>query len=480
MAADMLFNGLIRYVPGRMDRFEPDLAETIPEFITQGGKQIWNVRLKRGVFFHPGPQTPAYELTADDVIFSLTKAIDPGQSVQTSNLRGMSLRKTGSHALDIILDKPVSPLFLLPLLANHKGGCIISRRAYLSMGSAAFGKHPVGTGPFQFGELVPGKKMVLPANPRYFRGRPQLGGVELHFIPDNQRRKTAFLDGALDGIIGSAGAGWLDSAENTEGVLVDIFGPGYTGLFHLNTRIKPLNDIRIRQAIFCALDRNSFVRETNSRLIEPILAPMPKVAYPMGMTNEQVRALGLEQKLDLVRARRLLASAGYPQGFELSVFVSEKRVYRESYENLKRQLSRVGIRLKLKVIPHSEMHRRVRQDESPIVLYFTNRFNPDSYLRGFFHSDSIVRAGRFPRTNFAHYDRVDKLLDDAFLEVDPKYQAQLWSQVQIRILFDAVAYPLYCVENCILRWDRLDYGHDLVNTRFGYPQFTEKTRIGLA
>jgi peptide/nickel transport system substrate-binding protein len=78
--ADMVFNSLIRYLPGDLSRLEPDLAEAIPEFEIRDGRQVWTIYLKKGIFFHPGPFTPAYALTADDVIFSLKKAADPARS----------------------------------------------------------------------------------------------------------------------------------------------------------------------------------------------------------------------------------------------------------------------------------------------------------------------------------------------------------------------------------------------------------------
>ena len=72
--ADMVFNSLLRYEPGNAPKIEPDLAQEIPEFKLIGGKQVWTIHLRRGVMFHAGPKTDAYELTADDVVFSLNKS----------------------------------------------------------------------------------------------------------------------------------------------------------------------------------------------------------------------------------------------------------------------------------------------------------------------------------------------------------------------------------------------------------------------
>lgn len=68
--ADMVFNGLLRFIPGNAPYLELDLAREMPGFKMINGKQVWRILLKKGVMFHPGPKTDAYELTADDVVFS--------------------------------------------------------------------------------------------------------------------------------------------------------------------------------------------------------------------------------------------------------------------------------------------------------------------------------------------------------------------------------------------------------------------------
>ena len=123
------------------------------------------------------------------------------------------------------------------------------------------------------------------------------------------------------------------------------------------------------------------------------------------------------------------------------------------------------------------MHKQIRKNVNPIVLYFTFRPNADSYLRGYFHSDSIVVSGAKPHTNFSHYKNVDKLIDDARYEINPLKQINLWQQAQIKILNDVVAYPLFIVHQSCVRKDYVDYGHKLITTLSGYPQFNEKTRM---
>ncbi len=198
---------------------------------------------------------------------------------------------------------------------------------------------------------------------------------------------------------------------------------------------------------------------------------------PGGLTNEKTSFLGLHAGKDVEKARQLLAQAGYANGFSMDLVASEKRIYRKIYEIIKLQLDKVGIQVNIQVVAHSKMHKLIRQNLNPIVLYFTFRPNADSYLRGFFHSDSIVGTGVKPHTNFSHYTKIDKLIDDALKTIHPKMQINLWEQAQIRILHDAMVYPLFNVNQCSLRRDYVDYGHPLISTLAGYTQFNEKTSI---
>ncbi len=475
--ADMVFNSLVRYVPGNLSRLEPDIAESIPEFYIKNGRQIWTIKLKKGIFFHPGPFNPAYELTADDVIFSLKKAADPDRSGIAGEYTGMTFEKRDEHTLDIILEKPISPLFFLPIIANHRAGYIVSKKAIQAGGYDFFTKHPVGTGPFMFDRYIPKEKCVLKAHSAYFRGTPELAGVEMHFIPDNDLREAAFRKGNMDLIIGVGDAGWIQTMEKLPKTRIDVFGPGYTGLFHLNTSIKPLDDIRVRKAIIHALDRDRFLAVSNRKLVTPVLAPMSADFLPGGMENDKITALGLNLKNDIPLARQLMADAGFADGFSITLYGSEKRLFKTSYEVLQQALKNIGIMVDLKIVSHSRYHQLIRQNKNAIVLYFSLRPNADNYLRGFFHSDAIVETGENFHTNFSHCTSVDKLLDDARSEIDPKKQIRLWKQAQIRILHDALVFPILDIKYCVARRINLDYGHELINTLAGYPQFDERTSL---
>ncbi len=272
--ADMVFNSLLRYVPGDLSRLEPDIATAIPEFEIRNGRQIWTIQLRKGILFHDGPYTRAHELTAEDVVYSLEKAADSKRSSNFGVYGGMKFKIIDTHILEITVEKPMSPLFFLPRIANREGGFILSKQAIEKAGYDNFKQHPVGTGPFKFSSYEAGEKLVLTANENYFCGKPRLKGVEVHFIPDNKKREADYKAGLVDVIYGVGDPGWIEKMEKEPGTIIDVFGPGYTGLLHFNTSIKPMDDIRVRQAISLALDRELILAASSKRLVTQVYAPM--------------------------------------------------------------------------------------------------------------------------------------------------------------------------------------------------------------
>lgn len=475
--ADMVFNGLLRYQPGNAPKIEPDLAVALPEFRLDDGRQIWALKLRRGVLFHPGPETAAYELTADDVVFSLQKSADKDRCACAGEYSGMRVEKVDRYTVEIILETPLSAVLFLPKLTNYAGGFIVSKKAIEAMGYARFKQHPVGTGPFRFNGYRPGQPLLLAANPDYFRGRPRLDGVEIHFLPAIEDREAALKNGELDVIMGSGEKGWPETIEQTAGIAFDAFGVGEVVFICFNTAAKPLDDVRVRRAMAYALDRNLFLATASKRITGPVASIVPSAFLPGGLTLAEARRLGLDYQTDLAKAKRLMAQAGYAEGFELKLVTSEKRLYRTCYNTLCGQLARIGITCHLSVLSHSDMHRHIRGNPLPVVLYVAWRPNTDVYLSQFFHSDAIVTGGDKPDTNFSHYGDMDPLIEAARVEIDPEKQLTLWKQAQIKLLDDMAAYPIMYTKQCCARRSCVDYGHPLVSTMALYPQFTEKTSI---
>jgi peptide/nickel transport system substrate-binding protein len=475
LVVDMIFNGLLRYEPGNAPRFEADLAEKIPEPYLKESRQIWPITLKKGVRFHSVPGYEDYELTADDVVYSFNRAADPNRSRYAGEYAGMTVEKVDRYSCNIIMASPLSPVLFFTKIADYAGGFVVPKQIVEEMGDEEFRKHPIGTGPFRFAVHQPKQGVQLSANQSYFRGSPQLESVSVFFYPDAQERYHAFKLGQLDLIR----AGYEITAENLlpKETIVDVFGVPEVAIIHFNTAVKPLNDIRVRKAIAYALDRNLFLASFDGLTTTNVFSPIPDKYLPGGLSEEQVKTLDLDYAYNPEKAKTLLKEAGYQTGFSLDVVATKLKHVQKNYLSFKEQLGKVGIQIRLNIVDHSTMHRLIRQDLSPIVIYEAWRPNADVFLSRFFHSDSIVVSGRNPDTNFSHYRAIDNLIVRARKEMDPEWQSRLWEYAQVKILEDMVAYPLHYRKRVYIRRGYLDYGHLLLSSMALYPQITEETRV---
>lgn len=474
---DMLFNGLVRYVPGDGTQMEPDLAESMPTPVIEDGKQVWMFNLRRGVMCHSTEDVDAYELTSEDVVYSLEKSANPDRSAYAGEYEGMTVEAVDDYTVKITLDQPLSPVLFFPKVANYSGGFIVCKQAIEAMGDESFKTHPVGTGPFMFDSYNPQEKVVLVANDDYFRGAPLLDGVEYRYMADVSSREAGLLAGELDVINGQPDIAWVDKMAGQEGVRVDVFGVGEVATVHFNTTVEPLDNPDVRKALAYAMDRDEFLALFGEPVAENVYSPVPAQFLAGGLTGSEVEGLDLAYDMDRDMAQQMLADAGYPDGFDLEVITSEMTGYRRLYENMQAQLAEIGVNLDVQVVDHSTMHSMIREDVNPIVVYIAWRPNADVYLTRFFHSDSIVVTGEKPDTNFSHYTAIDDLIEEARIETDPEAQIQLWKEAQIQILEDMVAYPLQFQQQVYGRSNAVDYGHELVSVLALYPQITENTRI---
>ncbi len=470
---DMVFNGLVRYRPGDITMFEPDLAESW-EVSTDG--LTWTFYLRKGVWVHPFPEAPeGYELTSEDVVFSLQKAADKDTSAYAGEYVGMTFAAVDSYTVQIILDKPLSSWLFLPKVADYAGGFIVPKRAYEALGSR-FATNPVGTGPFQFAEYVPSQKVRLVRNEKYFRGAPLLAGVEVWYMPDVTARLSALVTGEVHIIEGVREQAWVEAVKRMPGVVVDVFGPGETEVLHLNMSKDPISDLRVRQAIAYAISREEVITAIGADVAEPLCAAVPPYLAG-GLTCAEVAEKGLLYELNLDLARNLLAAAGYPQGFEIGAYITERASYRKPFENVQAQLARVGIRLNITVVDHSSFHTLIRQDVNPLVHYEAWRPSADAFLTRFYHSASIVVTGAKPDTNFSHVTSVDSLIEAARYELDATRQAELWKEAQVQLLEELASYPLYVLKFVFARSEKVEYGYELKSSLALYPQVTELTRL---
>lgn len=473
---DMVFNGLIRYKPGDISQFEPDLATEIPEPTMENGQQVWTFNLRQGVMCHPWGDNDGYELTAEDVVYSLEKSADSERSAYAGEYPGMTVEAVDDYTVEVRLEEALSPALFLPKVADYSGGFIVCSQAVEDLGVDGFTTNPVGTGPFMFDSYTPQESVMLTANEQYFRGAPRLSGVNVQYIPDISARELGLTEGELDIAEGLREQPWVDKVREAEGVDVDIFGPGETVVLHMNQTVEPLDNADVRRAIAYGLDRGRFIGFFGPDVTEPLYSPVPAQFLPGGLTEDEAEEAGVLYEFDAEQAQQLLSSVG-AEDVSFTSNTSERASYRRTYEGIQSQLSDLGIDFNLEVVDHSTMHSLIREDANPLIVYIAWRPNADVFLTRFYHSDSIVVTGASPDTNFSHYDQIDDLIEQARVTADEDEQVELWKQAQVQIMEDAVAYPLFILKFVFGRSSEIAFGYELDSTLALYPQITEDTHL---
>lgn len=474
--ARAIFEGLVRFNFGHVspDLMEPALAESWD--VSEDGK-IWTFNLRRGVQFHRG----FGELTAEDVKFSIDRHIDNDGRHAVDYVNVESIEVVDPYTVRFNLHNPDA--FFLYTVGNFHGGYVVSKRAVEELGDDGFRVNPVGTGPFQFSEWISKEKVVLTRFEEYWRGSPILDAVEFIFMPDVNTRTLALQNGEIDTT--SSGVDdemWVNTLRS-QGITVDVLGFDIPMMLHLNLTVEPLNDIRVRQALAHATNKEDFVAFHGASISRIQDSPLPPGMF--GYTDD-----GLPRyEYDLDRARELLAEAGYPNGFHLGTVLSSVReLYLDPLQIIQGQWAEIGVTFDIQTAAHNEYQDLIRQDLSPIVGYPGPRPTPHMILSQYLHSDSIV-GKETAVTNFSHYgdvdadgdgeiDSIDALIDEAVTATSVERQLELYRQAQIEVMEDLPVIPLRVLAAVQARQPWVDLGHEPYEGSYmnGYT-YTELTRI---
>jgi peptide/nickel transport system substrate-binding protein len=458
-----MFNGLVRIRPGKIspEFIEPDLAES---WTSNPAGTEWTFKIRSGVQCHHGYG----EFTAEDAAFSIQRASNKATSSYSNDYSAIDkVEAQGKSTLKITLKNPVAGF--LGYVANVNGGNMVCKKAAVEMGDN-FSKKPIGTGPFMFAEYQPQQFVKLVANKQYFRGAPAIEEITYRYIPADSSRDLAFQSGELDMIYGKQDQTWVDRTSKLPGVKVVAMEPGELSELYLNVTVKPLDDIRVRQAIAYAIDRKAIVQFKGAGTSREAVSVIPS-GY-----------LGTDQKAPLypydpAKAKALLAEAGYPNGLTIKTIHTTLTGMQTLIEAVQAQLKKVGINLDIELVEHATFHAQIRKDLSPIVHYQAGRFPvADVYLTQFFDSKSIVNTPTAV-TNFSHCNLADEEIRAARVSTDPQKQLALWKTAQEKLTKAVCGVPVY-EQLQLWAWkDSLDLGYDVQGSLMLSPPVTEKAHF---
>ena len=306
---------------------DPATGKYLPQLAT---KWTWvdpttlDLTIREGVTFHNGDP-----LTADDVVFTLNYVVSPEAKVVTKqNVNWIkSAEKIGKDQVRIHLVGP------FPAAIEYLAGPvpIYPEKYFKKVGLTGFSKAPVGSGPYRITAVESGKGVTMEKNTHYWKGSPEgqpsIGKLVFRVIPDAETRMAELMTGGIDWIwrVPKDQMTQLKSVPNISVLSAETMRVGFLQFDALGRTPEavPLKDVRVRQAISYAIDRKSI----RDNLVGGGSRIMNSACFidQFGCTDKGVPTYAY----DPAKAKKLLAEAGYPNGFYArSLCLSRTRVCR--------------------------------------------------------------------------------------------------------------------------------------------------------
>ena len=408
-----------------VERDHGKLVPGLAESWTQVDPLTLDVKIRKNIKFHNGDP-----LTVGDVVFSLQKAKDaPSMMSFYSDID--KIEAIDDETVRITTKKPFGPL--VNYLA-HKGAGIMSEKVVKAAGDN-YGQHPVGTGPFMFDSWVSADRIVLKANPDYYKGKPAIDTLIFRVIPEGVNRTIALetkeADIAYD--IDPIDHDMVKNHSNLALLQKPALTMNYLGF---NTEKAPFDKKEVRQAIAYAIDMNSMIGAV-------YLGAASKANSPV---SPDVFGYNKDAKLytqNIAKAKELLAKAGYPNGFKARIWTNDKSVRKDTAVILQDQLKQIGIDVQIEILEWGSYLDRVAKGEHDMfILGWSSSADSDSAMYALFHSKNLGGAGN--RT-FYKNPKVDELLDKARESTVPeeriKYYKEIQDIIQEELPMFALVYP---------------------------------------
>jgi len=396
------------------------------------------IELRQGVKFHNGN-----EMTADDVVYTLNFAADPENKVKTQRYSNWikEVVKEGPYKVKILLKEPFPAALEFLSGANP----IYPKDYYTKVGPKGFGMAPIGTGPYKVTELEPGQKVTLVKNEDYFKdspkGQPSIGKIVWRTLPETNTHVAELMTGSLDWI-------WLvpqDQAErlakmpNLTVIAAETMRVGFlmmdaadrTGELGMD---NPFKKLEVRRAVNHAINKEAISKSLvggNSRTVDSACFPTQ-----FGCTQDVMK-----YDYNPEKAKKLLAAAGYPNGFETTLYGYRNRPYAEAMVG---DLAAVGIKAKLLMMQYSALRekRRAGKVQFDFETWGSYSINDVSAIVSHFFE--------FENDDMARDPEVRDWLLEADRSIDSEKRKMLYKKALQRIAEQAYWAPLftYVSNNC--------------------------------
>jgi len=407
--AQQVYQGLVTYDYAADAPYPiiPVLAESYE--VAEDAKSII-FKLHKGVQFHHGYG----EFTAEDVVFTLKRHQDPKAVSRAKNQVAdvENVEALDKYTVKITLKNP-SALSLIRCLAWQTAGCMMSKKATLELGDK-LERFPVGTGPFYFADWQPGEKVILKKFDQYW-GKPQKIDEIVYWIIKEQTVALGALEkGDLD-VVPLSQMGSYDRGKSIKNIDI-LFSKGAT-LIYLYTfvqAVKPMDDLRVRRALMHAIDLKELARRVGPQVR---YFPSPFAPTAFAATDEF-----WNYEYDVEKAKKLLAEAGYPNGFKLKMVYTTGSLYEPVALEVKRYWQQV-VDVDLRLVERGVWFKTITQPTQHVVAFGLARAVPFLFAEAC-QTDNSRNYGGYSNP------KVDEIIEKARWATSEAESRRLWREFQ--------------------------------------------------
>jgi peptide/nickel transport system substrate-binding protein len=362
---------------------QPELAESMPT-TSSDGKTV-TVKIRSGVKFHNGDA-----LTSADVKYTFDRIILPANVAVARSFFGDVDTVTAPDATTVVFNLKTPNAALIAYMAHPNTG-IVSKKigeantdpsknlADLSKKEAA-----IGSGPFKLAEWVPDNYMRFEANKDYYvSGQPYLDGIRINVVPDETSITAALRTKAADmGIIFDAKV--ARTLRTEAGVVLSAKPSLSYNLLFVNTKRKPFDNLKVRQAIAYAIDRRAIIDAVafgEGEVTGPIAPALTNYALPTSQYPLYTR--------DVAKAKQLLTEANVgPISFTMLTQTTEPVYAKDIAQLVQAQLAEIGVTMKIETLEFTQwVERWLKADFDMAPGLNGGGPDPDFYIFRYFTDD---------------------------------------------------------------------------------------------
>lgn len=421
---------IIRTVGDTLVAYNHDMSELVGVLATEWSANetgdVYNFKLRDDVYFQKGTYQDGRQMTAEDVKYSLERSANESALNRLEMLDHVEV--VGDFEVNCYLKSPNSAF----LAALNNGGNIIVPKEEVEGWGDEFGAHLVGTGPFAMKELVTDQSCELVRNDNYWGPKPYLDGVMFRFITDVNMRANALRSGEVH-VANDLRDESIKTVREDPNLKTNEVPGMQVNYMYMNMMEGPTADIRVRTAIIQALD----IDQLNAALYqygeaERAYQPLPPISWGYDETSND-----LVPKYDPENAKKLLAEAGYPDGFTMEYYTSDSAASMKVATIFQQYMKQnLNIDVQIKTAQWGTFSATGASGKAPIYsMSWTWDPDPYFYLNQMFHSSAIGSLGNGQGFNDPE---VDRLLDEAVKVTDQAKRAELYKEA-VRIIMKANA-----------------------------------------